>query len=463
MHLVQHVGILDHLEVVHHVRVEDGLDAESPALEEVVPPQGFKDIRALRGGEDLEHRGAVHVLQGAAVVVAHGEVVADLDEEGVVETGVPHVMAHRRHQQRELLQPRQKDVGLRQQHKPPNHVQDVDRVHECVERQLGLVVATQCVEEGTRHLRRWPNLLEHGGVLQENPVCDRDLLRLLDLEHVELPRVDDIDADADARQAADELDVRERVEVDPTSRAHEAAADQADAERAHAARATGSSVGAAWASLGACVIRVLVVIICLVLPEHHLQHPAVLVLQLFHAVRIRAHNHRGCDAGDVPEFLDDLLEDDDLVVLLLAVLARRQAHGRRVPEDGHRDLLHRRQHPLQRPEHQVRHREGDEQSGPCHDAEGEQNQHDVHGRLEPPRRRKVEADTQLAAVDEQAGGRDLRVAEVLDVGVACGGAAPYRSVQRAALRAELALADEIWTIAELRVEALELRDLLAPP
>ena len=74
--LVQHMRLLDEGEVVHHVRVEDHIDTHPTHIEELRSGQRLEDVGAGRATGDLEELRAVEVLQRAAVVVAHRELVA---------------------------------------------------------------------------------------------------------------------------------------------------------------------------------------------------------------------------------------------------------------------------------------------------------------------------------------------------------------------------------------------------
>jgi len=97
VHLAEGLHGLEHAEVVSVVRVQDGLDADRPDLLLLLSRQPPEHI-TLGHLEDLEHRGAMHVLQGRLVVVADGEFVRGLHNEIVVQPRVADVVADAAHE-----------------------------------------------------------------------------------------------------------------------------------------------------------------------------------------------------------------------------------------------------------------------------------------------------------------------------------------------------------------------------
>mmetsp|Transcript_44525 Transcript_44525/g.123822 ORF Transcript_44525/g.123822 Transcript_44525/m.123822 type:complete len:290 (-) Transcript_44525:703-1572(-) len=96
VHLVQHLDLFDHCEVLRVVRVQDRIDANLPYLQVLLLRQRPEDT-ALRPANKLEELSAVHVLQRGLVVVPQCQVVGGLDEEVVVKADVGNVVAHGAH------------------------------------------------------------------------------------------------------------------------------------------------------------------------------------------------------------------------------------------------------------------------------------------------------------------------------------------------------------------------------
>mmetsp|Transcript_68695 Transcript_68695/g.212383 ORF Transcript_68695/g.212383 Transcript_68695/m.212383 type:complete len:256 (+) Transcript_68695:489-1256(+) len=210
VHLVDHLQLLDHVLVVHHVGVQDGLNGLLPRLLVLLLGQHLEAVglRVLHDGVELR---AVHVLQRRLVVVLHGQLVARLREEAIVHAGVAQVVAERRDEERVLLELREEEVGAHH----PEHLRDpVDHVHcvgEAVEGVRGILLLATLHKLLQRLVvaRRADEALALSGVVEVRDCIDRCrvALRVREGEGREGPGREDLLTDANVL----ELDLVDRV------------------------------------------------------------------------------------------------------------------------------------------------------------------------------------------------------------------------------------------------------------
>mmetsp|Transcript_2500 Transcript_2500/g.10508 ORF Transcript_2500/g.10508 Transcript_2500/m.10508 type:complete len:296 (-) Transcript_2500:916-1803(-) len=164
--------------------------ARHAGLERPVAPMGHEVH--LRVGEELEGPGRVHVLQRAAVVVEHGEVVARLDQEPAGHAGVPDVVRQRRDDRRKALHGRQLVADTALEHHIEHGLRGVRSVQRAVVRVLSLIVhihlqevvgqlppvQAQRADEAQLHA-------QNAGAEVQDGELDAELA---ELEDVELPR-----------------------------------------------------------------------------------------------------------------------------------------------------------------------------------------------------------------------------------------------------------------------------------
>mmetsp|Transcript_69591 Transcript_69591/g.163442 ORF Transcript_69591/g.163442 Transcript_69591/m.163442 type:complete len:324 (-) Transcript_69591:34-1005(-) len=117
--------------MIRIVCMQDGRNSHLPGLL-VELLRGLSESVCLGILTDLEQLRAVHVLQRRLVVVADGQLMSRLDEEGVRLAKVPHVVAQRRHQQRILLGWTQPQPPGSEAHESEDRVQHVTGVGEAV-------------------------------------------------------------------------------------------------------------------------------------------------------------------------------------------------------------------------------------------------------------------------------------------------------------------------------------------
>mmetsp|Transcript_74711 Transcript_74711/g.198505 ORF Transcript_74711/g.198505 Transcript_74711/m.198505 type:complete len:315 (-) Transcript_74711:184-1128(-) len=133
VHLVHHLHLLDHGEVLRVVGVQDRVYADLAHVLILRLCQCREDV-ALHLRHDLKELGTMHVLQRRFVVVPQREVVGGLYEEGVVEAWMAHVMAHGAHQQCVPLVAAQEGIGGAGVQEAVDPVRDVDGVEPVVVR-----------------------------------------------------------------------------------------------------------------------------------------------------------------------------------------------------------------------------------------------------------------------------------------------------------------------------------------
>mmetsp|Transcript_91693 Transcript_91693/g.259675 ORF Transcript_91693/g.259675 Transcript_91693/m.259675 type:complete len:452 (+) Transcript_91693:526-1881(+) len=191
-HLILHVDALDKLEVVGHVRMEDGGNADFPRELVLMGGKPLEDI----GGAvvaNLEEPGAVHVLQRRGVVVEERQLVPDLEEELVCPPLVPDVVAERRNQQRVLLHVAEPGAAMDLTEEPVDCVANVQGVHVAV---VGVVVVArpdlraEALERVEVEPRPAGALAE--GRVEEDVQQHLVLTALLDAKEVQLPGVHDL-------------------------------------------------------------------------------------------------------------------------------------------------------------------------------------------------------------------------------------------------------------------------------
>mmetsp|Transcript_19014 Transcript_19014/g.53637 ORF Transcript_19014/g.53637 Transcript_19014/m.53637 type:complete len:270 (+) Transcript_19014:620-1429(+) len=208
VHLVQHLQLLHHGEVVDVVRVQDRVDARLPDLPVLLlvehPERGRLGLV-----DDLEELRAVHVLQRRVVVVPDRQLVGRLEEEGVVEARVAHVVAHGADDQRVPLVGAQERVGRAQVQEPEHAVGHVHRVVPVVVRDLRRVPvgAGDGLDEGREALLVLARV-ERAEVEDHHAQAHLVPLLLLDAQRVELPALEDVP-------------VKARVLEEPLDRLHQ--------------------------------------------------------------------------------------------------------------------------------------------------------------------------------------------------------------------------------------------------
>mmetsp|Transcript_36684 Transcript_36684/g.85355 ORF Transcript_36684/g.85355 Transcript_36684/m.85355 type:complete len:241 (+) Transcript_36684:928-1650(+) len=135
----------------------------------------------------------MHVLQRRAVVVADGKFMLHLREETVVQSDVPNVMADRSHQESKLFQHANDLLCLHERHVPEDSVCHIHRVHEVV---VGIcqVAFADLLDEHAQLLDLDIVLCEVATpwIVHEQPGRDLFLLAVVQLQDIEVPRVDDL-------------------------------------------------------------------------------------------------------------------------------------------------------------------------------------------------------------------------------------------------------------------------------
>mmetsp|Transcript_90879 Transcript_90879/g.261883 ORF Transcript_90879/g.261883 Transcript_90879/m.261883 type:complete len:402 (-) Transcript_90879:1379-2584(-) len=131
IHLVHHLHLLDHREVLRIIGVQNGVDADLAHLAKLLLLQRRENAALGLGGE-LEQPRAMHILEGRAVVVAERKLMRRLDEEGVVQPRMPDIMADSADEQGVPLATAEASVPGADPQQPVHAMRDVDGVEPVV-------------------------------------------------------------------------------------------------------------------------------------------------------------------------------------------------------------------------------------------------------------------------------------------------------------------------------------------
>mmetsp|Transcript_45546 Transcript_45546/g.126760 ORF Transcript_45546/g.126760 Transcript_45546/m.126760 type:complete len:222 (+) Transcript_45546:816-1481(+) len=183
--VVEHLQLLDHLEMLCIVRLQYGLDADSPCLTVLFRAEHAEYIGIGPRGEDAKHRRTVHVLQGREVVVAQSQLVLRLHKELVVPPGVSYIMANRRHKQRKAVDPGGKLQYSAEHGTAEDAMQHVAGVPPVVVRVLVPVLLCHRVQEVCNDL--WFYGQVWAGKIQKQPTSNSSELRLLQRQDIKEP------------------------------------------------------------------------------------------------------------------------------------------------------------------------------------------------------------------------------------------------------------------------------------
>mmetsp|Transcript_40870 Transcript_40870/g.122132 ORF Transcript_40870/g.122132 Transcript_40870/m.122132 type:complete len:399 (+) Transcript_40870:88-1284(+) len=190
-HLVGPPDLLDYLGVLRVVGVQDGRDAHRAGPPVGLPGKAPEDVPDGVAAE-VEELGAMHVLQGRAVVVPKSQIMRRLHQEGVVQPRVPNVMADSTHNEGEPFEVAEDALCCAHVQQPEDAVRDVDRVVPVVVGHLdGIQVTRSC------RLHKAGQAALHAAEVPQAKVEDHEAeageltLRLFECRRVEVPAVDD--------------------------------------------------------------------------------------------------------------------------------------------------------------------------------------------------------------------------------------------------------------------------------